>query len=111
MTSNKDMPAMPLSGDAYQDFAGYDGTRKTSYNPECQGLTKLEVFMKDAPAMPVWFETKFISDTDLNGGCDYSMPCGDSFSISLEGAEAAFMAWPMHYAKALLSQLEDKDDE
>lgn len=42
--NNSDMPAMPLSGDAYQDFAGYDETRNTSYNPECQGLTKREHF-------------------------------------------------------------------
>lgn len=41
---NGDMPANPLSGDAYQDFAGYDGTKNTSYNPECQGLTKREHF-------------------------------------------------------------------
>lgn len=40
--NNKDMPAMPLTGDAYQDFAAYDETNKTSYNPECQGLTKRE---------------------------------------------------------------------
>ena len=43
-TNNGNMPASPLSGDAYQDFAGYDGTTKTSYNPECQGLTKREHF-------------------------------------------------------------------
>lgn len=42
--NNGDMPARPLSGDAYQDYAGYDGTSKTSYNPECQGLTKREHF-------------------------------------------------------------------
>ena len=40
---NSDNPAMPLSGDAYQDFVSYDGTNKTSYNPECQGLTKREM--------------------------------------------------------------------
>lgn len=38
---NADMPAMPLSGDAYHDFAGYV-PGKTSFNPECQGLTKRE---------------------------------------------------------------------
>ena len=38
------MPAMPLTGNAYEDFAGYDGTKNTSYNPDCQGLTKLEHF-------------------------------------------------------------------
>lgn len=40
--NNANTPAMPLSGDAYQDFAAYDGTNKTGYNPECQGLTKRE---------------------------------------------------------------------
>ena len=42
--NNGDLPAMPLSGDAYQDFAAYDDTKNTSYNPECQGLTKREQF-------------------------------------------------------------------
>lgn len=41
---NRDMPANPLSGDAYTDFAGYDETSNTSYNPQCQGLTKREHF-------------------------------------------------------------------
>lgn len=45
---NADLPAMPLSGDAYQDFAAYDGTKNTSYNPECQGLTKREMFAMHA---------------------------------------------------------------
>ena len=39
---NADVPAMPLSGDAYTDFADhcYKGG---SHNPECQGLTKREM--------------------------------------------------------------------
>lgn len=41
---NADRPAAPLSGNAYDDFAAYDGTSETSYNPECQGLTKREYF-------------------------------------------------------------------
>lgn len=44
---NSDMPAMPLSGDAYNDFAGYV-PGKTSFNPECQGLTKREMFAMHA---------------------------------------------------------------
>ena len=39
---NADMPAMPLTGDAYTDLSNYDGTRNTSCNPECLGLTKRE---------------------------------------------------------------------
>jgi hypothetical protein len=42
--TNPNDPAIALTGDAYQDYAHYDGTTKTSYNPECQGLTKLEYF-------------------------------------------------------------------
>lgn len=42
---NSDYPAMPLPGDAYQDFAAYDPDKNgSSYNPECQGLTKREHF-------------------------------------------------------------------
>lgn len=41
---NSDMPAMPLTGDAYTNFAHYDGTKNTSYDPQCQGLTKREYF-------------------------------------------------------------------
>ena len=41
---NSSMPAMPLTGDAYQDFAGYDDLLYSGYNPECQGLTKREHF-------------------------------------------------------------------
>ena len=41
---NSDTPAAPLSGNAYQDFAAYDETSNTSYNPQCQGLTKREHF-------------------------------------------------------------------
>lgn len=41
------MPAMPLSGDAYIDFAGYE-KGKSSYNPECQGLTKREMMAMNA---------------------------------------------------------------
>jgi len=44
---NSDMPAMPLSGDAYNDFAGYV-PGKTSFNPECQGLTKREMIAMHA---------------------------------------------------------------
>lgn len=39
---NADMPAMPLAGDAYTDFADHC-YRGGSYNPECQGLTKREM--------------------------------------------------------------------
>ena len=41
---NKDMPAMPLNGDAYHDFERAVNYQDASYNPECQGLTKREYF-------------------------------------------------------------------
>ena len=55
--NNGDMPAMPLSGDAYEDYAAYDGSKNTSYNPQCQGLTKLEYFAAKAiPPMEMIIE-------------------------------------------------------
>ena len=43
---NGNNPASPLTGDAYIDFSMYDETKDgaSSYNPECQGLTKREAF-------------------------------------------------------------------
>ena len=44
MTTNRgDMPAMPLTGDAYTDYAGYLNSGM-GYEPECQGLTIREQF-------------------------------------------------------------------
>ena len=44
--NNGNNPANPLTGDAYIDFSMYDETKggESSYNPECQGLTKREAF-------------------------------------------------------------------
>lgn len=42
--NNADMPAMALSGHAYQDYAVYDGIKNTTYYPQCHGLTKREQF-------------------------------------------------------------------
>lgn len=41
--NNGDMPASPLTGDAYIDFESALN-KSGSYNPECQGLTKREAF-------------------------------------------------------------------
>ena len=96
MTSNKDMPAMPLSGDAYQDFAGYDGTSKTSYNPECQGLTKLEHFAGLAiPPMEMIIEAM----------TEHSSP------FTLDDYITCAVSYKIKEAKALLAQLEEKDCE
>jgi len=105
MTSNSDMPAMPLTGNAYEDFAGYDGTKNTSYNPDCQGLTKLEHFAGLAPIMPPWFELEFLQNPKLNGGNNYLDVNGSVGSISLQGNIAMHIAWPVYYAKALLAEL------
>ena len=45
---NGDMPAQALSGGANYDFTHYLNTNGSSYNPECQGLTKREEFAKCA---------------------------------------------------------------
>lgn len=52
--NNANTPAMPLSGDAYNDFAAFDGTNKPSNNPQCQGLTKREMFAMHA--MSAWIQ-------------------------------------------------------
>ena len=60
MTTNRgDMPAMPLAGDAYTDYAGYLNSGM-GYEPECQGLTIREQFamaamqgMSTEPNLPV----------------------------------------------------------
>ena len=43
--NNGNNPAHPLTGDAYTNFASYDDKNQfTSYDPQCQGLTKREAF-------------------------------------------------------------------
>lgn len=97
--ANGDMPAMPLSGDAYEDYAAYDGTKNTSYNPQCQGLTKRETFAMNAPDMPSWFKDKYLKDPSVNGDIKH-------YTGRNPDCEVIFMAWPTYYADALLSQLE-----
>ncbi|MGL4752525.1 MAG: hypothetical protein ACRCXB_08935 [Aeromonadaceae bacterium] len=43
---NGDLPAMPLTGDAYTDLSGHIH-KSYSYNPECLGMTKREEMAKD----------------------------------------------------------------
>ena len=100
--NNKDMPAMPLTGNIYEDF---NGTTEQG-----RGLTKLEHFAGLAPIMPGWFETKFVSNPSLNGGID-CMNFNKTESWTTEEAkELMFMAWPVYYAKALLAELEKGND-
>ena len=43
--NNGNNPAHPLTGEAYTNFASYDvKSQFTSYDPQCQGLTKREAF-------------------------------------------------------------------
>ena len=46
--NNADLPASPLTGNAYDNFSAYDETSNTSYDPDCQGLTKREMFAMHA---------------------------------------------------------------
>ena len=93
-SSNSDLPAMPLSGDAYQDFAHYDGTPKTSYNPECQGLTKREVFAMHAMQGLL---------SNSGGVVQANSRSGTGFCNS---DEVSLAQWSIACADALLSELE-----
>lgn len=78
--NNGDCPAMPLTGDAYKNFAAHDDTRNdTSYDPECQGLTKFEHFVGLAMAA---ITTSLIKEAIANDSAD------DIASMSIELAEA-----------------------
>lgn len=85
---NADMPAMPLSGDAYNDFAGYV-PGKTSFNPECQGLTKREMFAMHA--MQAMLTSKFA--VNFNGD-------------ALPDENDKLCKCAVHFADELLKELE-----
>ena len=101
MMSNGNTPAMPQSGICDSEGNSYD-----SNDLGGGGLTKRETFAMNAPIMPVWFELEFLQNTELNGGNDYLIVCGQNGATSQEGNKAMFIAWPTYYADALLSQLE-----
>lgn len=84
------MPAMPLTSNAYEDFAGYDGTKNTSYNPECQGLTKFEHFAGLAMQ-------GLVTAQDEGGTWAH-----DSKTVALTAVS---------YAKALLAELDKVNDD
>lgn len=103
---NSDMPAMPLTGDAYHDFSGYDGTSKTSYNPECQGLTKREMFAMNAPLVPDWFIDDWIYNNGnyrLGGSHDL---VGSNRCASLDTTEMMKITkeWRYAYADLMLEE-------
>lgn len=76
--NNSDMSAQALSGDTYSDFT----LKGAGYNPECQGLTKREMFAMAA----------------MHGLCSHS---GD-YHLPEHLAHDALM-----YADALLLALEE----
>lgn len=92
--NNANTPAMPLSGDAYQDFSGYDGTNKTGYNPECQGLTKREMF-----AMHAMQGLLSNSGGVVQANCVHGTGFCNSDEVSLA-------QWSISCADALLKELE-----
>lgn len=96
MTSNADMPAMPLSS-ADLGLGGGD-----------LGLTKRETFAMNAPIMPPWFEMVFINDDTLNKGVNYMQHNNESREmwVGEDGKPAMFIAWSLYYADALLDALE-----
>ena len=79
---NEDMPANALSGDAYQDFAGYNEMKNdSSYNPNCQGETKREkAFWQVYSAMLVGY-------TDLSPAA-----CDELARLSMNAVNAGFKA-------------------
>ncbi len=106
---NADMPAMPLSGDAYQDFSNYDGTSKTSYNPGCQGLTKREMFAMNAPECPACFEREWSQNNYDNKDYfnthidEFAEHCPTAYSDILPKGEMALIkAWRYAYAELML---------
>lgn len=103
MMSNGNMPAMPLTPEM-------DDALDSTKSPERYrtGLTKRETFAMNAPAMPDWFEMVFINDDVLNKGVNYMQHNDETCEmwVGEEGRLAMFMAWPVYYANALLSQLE-----
>ena len=97
---NADMPAMPLAGDAYHDFSNYDGTSKTSYNPECQGLTKREMFAMNAPQCPEWFIDEFRARDDVE--LIYNPATGGHDKLSLKQRKRIWIEWRYAYADLML---------
>ena len=125
---NKDLPAMPLTGDAYTDLAGHLN-KGQGFEPECLGLTKREYFAAHAPDMHEWYRIQnrsqilnpedVLSDAEL---ADYKEYQGDNYGYErYEEGEAAsaryseewfkhdckesmrvFTEWRWHYADMML---------
>lgn len=95
---NKDYPAMPLTGDAYQDFAGYKpDINDSSYNPECQGLTKREYFAAHSPEMPHEWEARYVQNSKYP----------DNIDCRINSRCIALVAWRRLYADMMLEELEN----
>lgn len=105
MVNNANMPAMPQSFSMNEGDCGVPATHLDDHE-QFQGLTKLEMFAKDAPEMPDWFERKYLDEvgyketTDISG----STPI---FEANMDYPhEAMYFAWRVYYANTLLAELD-----
>ncbi|MGL5281051.1 MAG: hypothetical protein ACRC8W_04730 [Plesiomonas shigelloides] len=105
---NGDLPAMPLTGDAYEDLSGRIH-KGYGYNPECLGMTKREMMAINAPDTPEWFE-RLWRENNI-GVKEYFYECLDEWGAettvqTVSGISAMYFAWRTHFADSLLSELE-----
>jgi hypothetical protein len=85
MTENKHKPAFPRPGYEHSNLADH-----ARYYHE-DGLTKREIFAKDAPEVPPdWFRTNY----------------GNKNSHALWDGENLFFAWRIYYADKMLAELD-----
>jgi hypothetical protein len=107
--NNADMPAMPLTGDAYTDINGTANCQGSIQDG--MGLTKREHFAVLAPdAMPQWFFSVW-SEADDNKNKDYIwhrkgiLDIPDQRGLTEKGEVAIYFAWRTFYANGLLTEL------
>ncbi len=95
---NADMPAMPLTGDTYLDLKG--GALAEGKYEDGMGLTKREMFAKDAPEIPREFYWEFFhkyNSCDVSGFISQDEPC-----LTAKGILAANKEWRYAYADLML---------
>lgn len=83
--NNGNMPANPLTGDAYIDFAYMVNNGGASYNPECQGLTKREHFAALAMQGLLAQSNGSAISSDCTIGAKYCVDMADALLKALEG--------------------------
>lgn len=96
---NADMPAMPIPPDDNGQVEGHP----------YPGLTKREMFAKDAPKMPEWFVQKYLKDI----GYEATTEMVGTTIIDKENMpyphEQMYFAWRTYYADNMLAQLEESN--